>query len=320
MSDPLNILTWHVHGNYLYSLTQLPHEFFIPVRPDNSPGYASLGNKIPWGENVHMVKADHLKDRQFDCIIYQSRQVFEHDRHLLLTSDQQRLPCVYIEHNPPEPHPTETRHFFHHDHGILVHVTRYNALMWDSGHTPFKVIEHGVREVSDVLYTGDVERGIVVVNNLAMRGRRLGADIYGMASRRIPLDLIGMGSESVGGGLGEVPNMAVPSFIARYRFFFSPIRYASLGLSLVEAMMAGMPVVGIAATELPSVIENGVNGFVDHRVTSILDVSRQLLDDRDLAKEWGVAAQRTARERFNINRFIGDWQSLLNKLMRVKNV
>ncbi|RPJ39612.1 MAG: glycosyltransferase family 1 protein, partial [Chloroflexi bacterium] len=27
------VLTWHVHGNYLYYLTQAPHDFFLPVRP-----------------------------------------------------------------------------------------------------------------------------------------------------------------------------------------------------------------------------------------------------------------------------------------------
>ena len=31
----LRILTWHVHGNYLYALGQVPHDFVIPVLPGN---------------------------------------------------------------------------------------------------------------------------------------------------------------------------------------------------------------------------------------------------------------------------------------------
>src|SRR5690554_6711323 len=143
MSRVLRILTWHVHGNYLYSLSQLPHDFTVPVMPDNRPGYAAPGRNLPWGQNIRCVPASQLKEHEFDCVIYQSRQVFEHDSKTLLTSEQRKLPSLYIEHNPPEPHPTNTSHFFRHDRGLLVHVTHYNALMWDSGSMPVKVIEHG---------------------------------------------------------------------------------------------------------------------------------------------------------------------------------
>lgn len=53
----LRILTWHVHGNYLYSLSHLPHDFVIPVLADNRPGYCELGTKLPWGDNIRMVPA-----------------------------------------------------------------------------------------------------------------------------------------------------------------------------------------------------------------------------------------------------------------------
>lgn len=311
----LRILTWHVHGNYLYSLSHLPHDFVIPVLADNRPGYCELGTKLPWGDNIRMVPAGQICREPFDIVIYQSRQAYETDSRQLLTPAQQRLPSVYIEHNPPEPHPTDTRHFFGHDQGVLVHVTRYNALMWDAGTMPVTVIEHGVPEMANVLYSGELERGIVVINNLASRGRRLGADIYAWARASMPLDLIGMGSENIKGGCGEVDNMQVPEYICRYRFFFTPIRYASLGLSLVEAMMAGMPVVGIAATELPYVIQNGINGYVAHRPSALLDVCNKLLKDPELARQWGQAARRTAQERFGIDRYVDDWQRLLYELV-----
>ena len=320
MTAPLRILTWHVHGNYLYSLTRLPHRFIVPVMPDNRPGYGALGDRIPWGRHVRMVPAEKLRFEPFDCIIYQSRSVFERDRHELLTPAQQALPSVYIEHNPPEPHPTDTRHVFRHDRGMLVHVTHYNALMWDSGDMPVRVVEHGVPEAPGVRYSGELRRGIVVVNNLGSRGRRVGKDVYEWARARMPLDLIGMGSETLEGGLGEISNMAVPAHVARYRFFFSPIRYASLGLSLVEAMMAGVPVLGVAATELNQVIRNGENGYIDTRGEALLDVGRQLLDDAGLARKWGAAAQRTARERFGIGRFVADWERVLSELNEVDHV
>lgn len=317
---PLRILTWHVHGNYLYSLTRLPYEFVIPVLPGNRAGYSALGDKIPWGKNIQEVPAQRIREEDFDCIIYQSRTAFEQERHELLTPGQLNLPCIYIEHNPPEPHPTNTKHFFQHDRGVLVHVTHYNALMWDSGGMPVNVIEHGVPAIEGVHYTGERECGIVVINNLIHRGRRVGADLYQWAYGCMPLTLIGMQSELLKGGQGEVPNMEVPAYVARYRFFFSPIRYASLGLSLVEAMMVGLPVVGIAATELNQVIRNGVNGYVDTRPGVLRDVAHELLADPELAHSWGRQARRTALERFNIERFKSQWQRVIGDLVETEHV
>lgn len=306
----LRILTWHVHGNYLYALTQVPHEFIVPVCSDGRPGYSPLGNKIPWGSNVRQVRAEDVAQEPIDCVIYQSRTGYEDDAPALLSDAQRALPSLYIEHDPPRPYPVDTAHWFRHDRGILVHVTHYNGLNWDAGPMPVKVIEHGVPIAPDVAYTGELDRGITVINGLAHRGRRMGADLFEWTRRRVPLDLIGMESRIMG-GLGEVPNMGVAAAMAPYRFFYTPIRYTSLGLALIEAMLVGVPVVGVAATELPTVIVNGQNGFVHTDRELLVDVMQSLLSDPELARKWGMAGQETARKRFGMARFIADWEAVI---------
>ncbi|AKP90555.1 glycosyltransferase [Achromobacter ruhlandii] len=308
----LRILTWHVHGNYLYALGHVPHDFVVPRLPGDRPGYGALGNRIPWGANMAQVPATELQRQHFDCVLYQSRQNLD-DARLLLSDAQRALPCAYLEHNPPEPHPTDTPHPFRHDRGLLVHVTPFNAEMWDNGAMPVRVVEHGVPP-PDVVYDGSLARGIVVVNHLARRGRRIGRDVFERMRARTPLDLIGMGSASLG-GLGEVPNMEVAACLARYRYFFSPVRYASLGLSLVEAMLCGVPVVGFATTELPTVITNGRDGYVDTRLDGLVEVARQLLDEPALARAWGAAGRQTALRRFGMARFVADWLNVFDTLM-----
>jgi hypothetical protein len=311
---PLRILTWHVHGNYLYALTRVPHEFIIPVRAGNPPGYGALGQRIPWGARVREVPADALRDTDVDCIVYQSRPTYE-ERDALLSPHQLALPSVYLEHDPPMPHPTDTRHWFRHARGILVHVTHYNRAAWDNGSTPTAVIEHGVpapppRGLADA----SLPRGIVVINHLRRRGRRMGADLFEQAREQVPLDLIGMDAEAMG-GLGEVSNMEVADFVSRYRFFFSPIRYTSLGLALIEAMMAGVPVVGFAATELARVIENRRNGYIDTDPARLVAVMKELIDDPGMAAAWGARARKTALERYGMDRFVADWTGLFRRLM-----
>jgi glycosyltransferase involved in cell wall biosynthesis len=245
-----------------------------------------------------------------DCVVFQSPRNYREDRLEILSERQRRLPGIYLEHDPPREHPTDTRHLVDDPAVLLVHVTPFNNLMWDSGRTPTRVIEHGVSIPDGARYTGELDRGLVVVNNLRSRGRRLGLDIFDRVRRSVPLDLAGMGSEELG-GLGDVPYPELHALAGRYRFFFNPIRYTSLGLAVCEAMMLGMPVVGLATAELSTVIRNGVSGYVDTDPGRLVGAMRLLLDDASLARKLGEGARRRAEERFSIGRFRRNWDEAL---------
>ncbi|MFB3908356.1 MAG: glycosyltransferase [Candidatus Eisenbacteria bacterium] len=302
----MKILTWHIHGNYLYYLSQSPHDFFLPVLPGRPPGYTGRSGSFPWGDNVHEVPADRVRHLPVDCVLYQSRRNWESDQYEILSDSQLRGPRVYLEHDPPRQSPTDTRHPLDDPGVLLVHVTHFNDLMWDSGPVETRVIEHGVVVPSGVRYTGEIERGLVVVNNLVSRGRRLGYDLYSRTRQRVPLDLVGMNAD-IAFGIGEIQPDRLAAFVARYRFLWNPIRYTSLGLAVCEAMMLGVPIVGLATTEMSTVIENGVSGYIDTDVERLIERMQGLLRDPDLARRLGEGARRTAMERFSIERFGRDW-------------
>src|SRR5436305_383123 len=130
---PLRVVTWHVHGNYLLSLSRANVEFYLPVKPGRPEGYGGRGTTFAFPERVHDVVA---------------------------------------------------------------------------------------------------------------------------------LEVWGRDAESMG-GWRELQLMQLAALQCRYRFFFNPIRWTSLALAVIEAMMLGMPVVGLATTEMATVIENGVSGYVD---------------------------------------------------------
>jgi glycosyltransferase involved in cell wall biosynthesis len=193
---------------------------------------------------------------------------------------------------------------------LLVHVTPFNDLMWDSGRTPTRVIDHGVVVPADVRYTGDFPRALAVVNDIKTRGRRLGGDVLQAVRAHAPVDLVGLGSAEAG-GLGEIPHRELFAFEAQYRVFFNPIRYTSLGLAVCEAMMVGLPVVGLATTEMATAVQNGVSGYVDTDIRRVADALARLVGDRELARRMGDSARRYARERFGIDRFRRDWDEAL---------
>ena len=315
MKRPLRVLTWHVHGNYLYALTQVPHEWYLVTDAQRSPQHAGRSGTLPWGDNVHEVPIERVADTPFDVVLFQSRSAWDDEQHRVLNAAQRRGPRIYLEHDPPQQHPTNTRHWVDDRGVLLVHVTPFNALMWDSGEVPVRVIEHGVRLLQPVRWHGEIASGLVVVNNIDRRGRRLGADVFAEVARHVPLTLVGMGSERCG-GIGEVSHHELPARMAAHRFFFNPIRYTSLGLAVVEAMMVGAPVVALATTELASVIRSGDNGITDTRIDRLVEAMHGLLDDPRQAQAIGEAGRRSARERFGIERFVADWDAALREVTR----
>lgn len=306
----LKILTWHTHGSYLYYLTQAPHDFHVLSKPGRPPGYGGRCGHMPWGDNVHDLPAEAAARQEIDCIIFQDDDQYRDDQYRYLSASQRRLPRIYIEHDPPRDHPTDMRHLVDDPSVLLVHVTPFNALMWHSPGIQALIVEHGVVAPAGVSYQGDLARGLVVVNHLARRGRRLGNDIYRQARERVPLDLVGMGAEEAG-GIGEILHAQLPAFSARYRFFFNPIRYTSLGLAVIEAMMLGMPVVALATTEMATAVENGVSGYTSNDVEKLIGHMGLLLAEPALARKLGAGARQRAMERFNIGRFVADWNGAL---------
>ena len=301
----LKILTWHTHGSYLHYLTQAPHDFYVLSKPGRPPGYGGRCGHLPWGPNVHDLPVSEARRQPLDLILFQDDHQYLEDQHQFLSATQLRLPKIYLEHDPPRPNAVDTRHVVAEDDMLVVHVTHFNRLMWDNRGVPTRVIEHGVIPPR-VGYTGELERGLVVVNNISTRGRRLGFDVFQQIKAQVPLDLVGMGAEEAG-GLGEVLHADLPGFAARYRFFFNPIRYTSLGLAVIEAMMLGMPVVALATTEMVTVIRDGLNGYIDTDPQRLADAMRALLSDPEEARRLGEQARRSALARFGIERFAAQW-------------
>jgi len=307
----MKIFTWHIHGSYLFYLSQGNYDIYIPTKPEKGEGYYGRGETFPFGDNVIEIPHDEVKHHRFDCILFQTNQNYLVDQYEILSAEQRALPKVYLEHDPPRQHPTDTRHIIN-DPGItLVHVTHFNRLMWDCGNSPTVVIEHGVTDHGHI-YKGDIAKGIVVINNLPARGRLLGFDVFKAVKEQIPVDLVGIGTGEW--GLGEVLHPQLPAFQSRYRFFFNPIRYTSLGLAICEAMMMGIPVVGLATTELSAVINNGENGFIHTDIDYLIGKMNQLLDNPESAAFIGSKGRETALARFNINRFTTDWEQLFQKV------
>lgn len=78
--------------------------------------------------------------------------------------------------------------------------------------------------------------------------------------------------------------------------------------------MVGLPIVGLATTEMISTVEDGVSGYLSTDVDDLREAMIELLANRDLARALGERARDYALERFNIERFSADWDRLLHEV------
>src|SRR3954468_18244482 len=286
----LNVLVWQIHGSYLNTLVQAPHRFYLPTKPDKPEGYGGRGPTFLWSPDTIDVPADEVCNLDLDLLIYQTEKNFFEDAREILTPEQRALPAIYLEHNTPQGRINEMIHPINDPGVLLVHVTHFNDLFWDCRETPTRVIDHAVMPSSGG-YTGELEKGVSLVNDMPRRKRVVGGDVFARAREEVPLDLFGFNSKEVG-GFGDLPQAEVHERMKAYRFYFNPIRYTSLPLSVLEAMELGLPVVALATTELVSVIKNGENGFVDTNVGNLIRRMRHLLADPKEAHRIGEAGRR----------------------------
>src|SRR2546421_735067 len=208
-------------------------------------------------------------------------------------------------------HGSWTTAFVQGAHEYLVPVMHFNDLFWDAGATRTRVIEHGVVDPG-YRYSGQLPRAVAVINEAPRRGRVTGTDLLPELGRDVPIDLFGMDAKRLG-GFEDLPQSRLHEEIPKRRVYVHPVRWTSLGLSLIEAMHLGMPVVALATTEVVEAVPAEA-GVVSNRLPVLQSALRRLANDRGEARAMGEAARRAALGRYGLRRFLDDWDELLEEV------
>jgi hypothetical protein len=290
------------------------------VTPDRGPDGLGRARTYTWPASAVEVTRQEAAAADVDVVVLQR----PHELHDLAASwlggrrPGRDLPAVYLEHNAPQGRIGEMRHpAADRDDLVVVHVTHFNDLFWDCGGTRTRVVEHGVVDPG-YRYRGELAAAAVVVNEAARRGRVTGTDLLARLGAEVPLDLFGMGAGRLAGTPGvrctqDLPQARLHAEMARRRLYLHPVRWTSLGLSLLEAMHLGMPVVGLATTEVVEAVPAEA-GVLSTRVDALADAARRLLDDPEQARVMGKAARAAALARYGLQHFLDDWDRLLEEV------
>ncbi|WP_055717169.1 glycosyltransferase [Streptomyces torulosus] len=318
----MNILLWHVHGSWTTAFVQGPHTYLVPVTPDRGPDGLGRARTFSWPASVREVPPEDLREAPVDLVVLQRpHELALAERWLGGRRPGRDVPAVYLEHNAPDGDVPGTRHpYADRDDLTLVHVTHFNRLFWDCGATPTAVIEHGIVDPGHQ-YTGRLPRAAVVVNEPVRRGRYTGTDLLPALAQAAPLDVFGMGTEGLAAHLGlpedrcrsaDLPQNHLHPAMAQRRLYLHPVRWTSLGLSLLEAMHLGMPVVALATTEAVEAVPADA-GTLSTRPEVLARAVRHYLEDPAAAAADGARARQAALQRYGLKRFLDDWERVMTE-------
>jgi glycosyltransferase involved in cell wall biosynthesis len=316
----MNVLHWHVHGSWSTAFVHGPHTYLVPVTPDRDADGRGRARTFNWPPNAVEITPAELAIADIDVVVLQRPHELDLAQQWLGRQPGSDVPAVYIEHNTPRGDVPGTRHPMADQSAIpVVHVTPFNDVFWDCGRAPTVVIEHGIPDPG-YRYTGDIPHAAVVINEPVRRWRVTGTDLLPHFAGQAPLDIFGMAVSQLPASdrittFEDLPQAQMHAELARRRVYLHPIRWTSLGLSLLEAMHLGMPVVALATTEVVEAIPPDA-GVISTRIDRLASALRTFVADPDLAQRVGVAARSAACHRYSLDRFCTDWDKLLKEVSR----
>lgn len=316
----MKILLWHVHGSWATAFVQGSHQYVVPVLPDRSADGVGRAQTWDWPASVRELTPAELRREEFDLILLQRPSELALAEKWIGRRPGVDIPAVYVEHNTPDESACQQRHPLADRRDIpIVHVTHFNRLFWDNGVAPTAVIEHGVIDPGP-RYSGEIAAGAVVLNEPGRRGRIVGADLIPRFAEVGPVDLFGMKSKTFVAALGDGAAVTAHEDIrtqddmhwelARRRVYLHPVRWTSLGLSLIEAMQIGMPVLALATTAAIEAVPPEA-GVISTDVDRLTREFRTYLNEPEIARYMGQQARRAALSRYGLTRFLADWDQLL---------
>ena len=195
---------------------------------------------------------------------------------------------------------------------------------------PIKVIQNGItcrfNEKSIVQPEGvlSVSR-LVTWKNIdvlirACANQKLKLVVVGDGPERDNLEKLGRELNSKVEFLGELNNLDVISVLDKAEIYALISDYEGLSFSLLEAMMAGKPIVVSSNAGNLDVIENGQTGLIVpiRNLQATEDALAKLIHDKRFAQELGKKAQHRAKENYCEQTQLGQMIELISESSRTK--
>jgi glycosyltransferase involved in cell wall biosynthesis len=113
------------------------------------------------------------------------------------------------------------------------------------------------------------------------------------------------------------PRRDVPALMHAIDVFAMPSIWEGFGLVLLEAMAAGRPIVASRVATIPEVVVDGETGLLvpPGDPVALAEALAELAHDAGRARQLGEAGRQRLRQRFSIEKMVGDTELLYRELV-----
>ena len=178
-------------------------------------------------------------------------------------------------------------------------------------------------------WLGDERRVINFTQSLKERARFTGYDFMRRVMQNLPFTVYGPNNDDLGslnGGLLKFDQQIAAMRHAR-AYLYHGTYPASYTLSLIEAMMTGIPILAVGPDhgnsremfpqqdtyELPAIIQNGINGFISDDPNELHEYAELMLSDYNNAKAISAFGRTKSIELFGKAKIKQQWKEFLEK-------
>jgi len=194
-------------------------------------------------------------------------------------------------------------------------ISDFNRRAWgcDGTKENEKYIEHGI----DYEFWSDYESArdnvcLSVVNDWPNRDWCCGWELWKQTVQvgtpdQLPVRVFGKSP-----GLSE-PAQSIEHLREIYhssRIFYNTSIHSPVPTVLMEAMACGCAIVSTETCMIPEIIEHNVNGLISNDPNQLRKYLIDLMQNEDMATELGKNAQKTIKEKYNLNRFVDNWNNM----------
>lgn len=306
--DKLNILTINNDEKLQWLLSRTGHNFYFINNPQSPAWNTQIREK---SDNCILLDnkdlSEQVNDIALDLIICQNRA----RDYNILSKLSIHLSCPIISINNFLPFP-EMNQFFIQSiadqvYNKQIFSSKFVANSWGLDENDGEIIPKCVDTKIFNEWEGKDNKILTNVDYYQNRKNITGFEILEKIGKQLPINLIGInpGISNSAKDLKDLVNIYRNASV-----FLNTSTWLSLPWELLEAMSVGCPVITTKTTDIQDVIINGENGYCTNNIDEIINLCKQLINDKNLAKNIGYNARQTIMSGFSHSIFVARWNQL----------
>ncbi len=117
---------------------------------------------------------------------------------------------------------------------------------------------------------------------------------------------------------GQIENDKIPNFLSKYKFYITSSKIEGSPKTIMEAMAAELPVFGLKAKGLNSIVQNGKTGYLHSNIKNLSNKIIELKNNQKILKELGFNARNLIKKNFKFEKNINLENKTIEKLINEK--